>query len=189
MGGPKAAAAPPTADHRPMAAPLRSGPKAGRSRPSEVGSMSAPPVACSTRAPTRKSSAGRQGAQGRGGGEDGQADEEGPLAPGPVGPAPRRDQGGGEDDGVGAQDPGERAQALAVEALRDAGKGDVDDEEVQRGEEHPGQHDQGGQGGTGGCCRRRRECPPGCVMQLTVSRKVVMKQRTWPKLCDMLGGC
>ena len=58
MGGPKAAAAPPTADHRPMAAPLRPGPKAGSSSPSEVGSMSAPPLACSTRAPTRKPSEG-----------------------------------------------------------------------------------------------------------------------------------
>ena len=57
-GGPSAAAAPPTADHSPMAAPLRAGPKAGRSSPSEVGSMSAPPVACRTRAPTRKSSEG-----------------------------------------------------------------------------------------------------------------------------------
>ena len=37
IGGPKAAAAPPTADHRPIAAPLRSGPKAGSSSPSEVG--------------------------------------------------------------------------------------------------------------------------------------------------------
>ena len=39
IGGPKAAAAPPTADHSPIAAPLRSGPKAGRSKPSEVGSI------------------------------------------------------------------------------------------------------------------------------------------------------
>ena len=58
MGGPKAAAAPPTADHSPMAAPLRAGPKAGRSRPSDVGSMSAPPNAWSTRAPTRNSREG-----------------------------------------------------------------------------------------------------------------------------------
>jgi hypothetical protein len=50
MGGPRAAAAPPTADHSPMAAPLRSGPKAGRSRPSEVGSMRAPPLAWRMRA-------------------------------------------------------------------------------------------------------------------------------------------
>ena len=57
-GGPKAAAAPPTADHSPIAAPLRSGPKAGSRRPSEVGSMSAPPVACRMRAPTRKPSDG-----------------------------------------------------------------------------------------------------------------------------------
>ena len=51
-GGPKAAAAPPTADHRPMAAPLRAGPNAGSSSPSDVGSISAPPVACTTRAAT-----------------------------------------------------------------------------------------------------------------------------------------
>ena len=48
--GPKAAAAPPTADHRPMAAPLRAGPKAGSSSPSEVGSIKAPPLACRMRA-------------------------------------------------------------------------------------------------------------------------------------------
>jgi len=58
MGGPNAAAAPPTADHRPMAAPLRAGPKAGRSSPSDVGSISAPPRACTTRAATRKPSVG-----------------------------------------------------------------------------------------------------------------------------------
>ena len=39
------AAAPPTADHSPMAAPFRAGPNAGRSRPREVGSMRAPPLA------------------------------------------------------------------------------------------------------------------------------------------------
>ena len=55
IGGPSAAAAPPTADHRPIAAPLRAGPNAASSRPSEVGSIRAPPTACSTRAPTRNS--------------------------------------------------------------------------------------------------------------------------------------
>ncbi len=58
MGGPNAAAAPPTADHRPMAAPLRAGPKAGSNRPREVGSMRAPPVAWRTRAPMRNSRLG-----------------------------------------------------------------------------------------------------------------------------------
>ena len=58
IGGPKAAAAPPTADHSPMAAPLRPGPKAGSSSPRDVGSMSAPPVACSTRAAIRNPSEG-----------------------------------------------------------------------------------------------------------------------------------
>ena len=43
-------------------------------------------------------------------------EEEGPLAAGPVGPAAGRDEDGGEDDGVGAQHPRQRAQALAVEA-------------------------------------------------------------------------
>ena len=85
------------------------------------------------------------GAQGRRGGEDGQADQEGPLAAGPVGPASGRHQDGGEDDGVGAQHPRERAQALAVVGGRDAGEGDVDDEQVERGQEYPGQHDDGGQ--------------------------------------------
>ena len=58
IGGPNAAAAPPTADHRPIAAPLRAGPKAGRRRPSDVGSMRAPPSACRMRAATRNSSDG-----------------------------------------------------------------------------------------------------------------------------------
>ena len=58
MGGPKAAAAPPTADHRPMAAPLRAGPKAGRRRPREVGSIKAPPPAWRMRAATSNPSDG-----------------------------------------------------------------------------------------------------------------------------------
>ena len=48
---------------------------------------------------------GGDGTEGGGGGEDAQPDEEGPLAPGPVGPAPRRHQQRGEHDGVGAQHP------------------------------------------------------------------------------------
>ena len=83
---------------------------------------SAPPVAWSTRAPTRKPSDGRQRAQGGRGGEDGQADEEGLLAPGPVGPAPGGDEGGREDDRVGAEHPRQRAEALAVEGGEMLGK-------------------------------------------------------------------
>ena len=172
IGGPKAAAAPPTADHSPMAAPLRAGPKAGSSRPSEVGSMRAPPIACSTRAPTRKLERRGDGAEGGGGGEDGQAEQEGPLAPGPVGPAAGRHQGGGEDDGVGAEHPRQRAQALAVEGGRDAGEGDVDDEEVERGQEHARQHDQGGQDRPGGASRRCGGAPVSSVMKRTLREKV-----------------
>ena len=97
----------------------------------------------------------------RGGeGEDGQAEEEGLLAPGPVGPAAGRHQRGGEHDRVGAQHPRERAEALPVEAGRDAREGDVDDEEVQRGQEHPRQDDEGGESRSGalvgpGRCRGR----------------------------------
>ena len=86
-----------------------------------------------------------EGAEGGGGGEDGQPEQEGPLAAGPVGPAAGRHQDRGEDDGVGAQHPRQRAQALAVVGGRDAGEGDVDDEQVERRQEHPGEDDQGGQ--------------------------------------------
>ena len=108
--------------------------------------------------PDEEAERGSDGAQRRGGGEHGQPEEEGPLAPGPVGPAPGRDEGGREDDRVGAQHPRKRAQALAVVSGRDAGEGDVDDEEVERGQEHAGQDDQGGQRRPGplrwrGCCR------------------------------------
>ncbi len=60
IGGPRAAAAPPTADHRPIAAPLRAGPNAASNRPREVGSMRAPPTACRTRAPIRNSRDGER---------------------------------------------------------------------------------------------------------------------------------
>ena len=103
-----------------------------------------------------------QRAEGGRRGEDAQPDEEGPLATGPVGPATGRDEQGGEHDGVGAEHPRQRAQALAVEIQRDAGKGDVDDEEIQRGEEHPGEHHQGGQGRM-----RRRRGAGGAVLQLS----------------------
>ena len=83
---------------------------------------------------------GGDGTEGGGGGEDAQPEQERPLAPGPVGPAPGRHQQRGEDDGVGAQHPRHGAQRLAVEALRDAREGDVDDEQVQRREEHPREH-------------------------------------------------
>src|SRR5450755_3905041 len=52
MGGPAAAATPPTAAQIPTAAPRFSGGNSGSSRPSEVGSMNAAPAACATRAPT-----------------------------------------------------------------------------------------------------------------------------------------
>ena len=145
IGGPKAAAAPPTADHSPMAAPLRAGPKAGRSSPSEVGSIERAAGGLEDAGADQELERRGDGAQRRRGGEDGQADEEGPLAAGPVGPAPGRHEGGGEDDGVGAEHPGQRAEALAVEGGRDAREGDVDDEQVERGQEHPRQHDEGGQ--------------------------------------------
>ena len=122
IGGPRAAAAPPTADHRPMAAPLRSGPNAGRSRPSEVGQHEGAADRLQDPGADQEAEGRGDGAEGGRGGEDGQPEEEGPLAPGPVGPAAGRDQGGGEHDRVGAQHPRERAQALAVVAGRDAGK-------------------------------------------------------------------
>ena len=92
---------------------------------------------------------GRDGAERGGGGEDGQAQEEGLLAPGAVGPAARGHERGGEHDRVGAQHPRQRAQALPVEAGRDAREGDVDDEEVEGGQEDPRQDDEGGQGRAG----------------------------------------
>ena len=96
-------------------------------------------------------------------GEDGQSEQEGPLAAGPVGPTAGRHQDGGEDDGVGAEHPRQRAQALAVVRGRDAGEGDVDDEQVERREEHARQDDQGGQDRPGALDRGR------CALQSVLS--------------------
>ena len=136
IGGPNAAAAPPTADHSPIAAPLRVGTE-GRQQEAERGRQHEG-AAHRLQDPGADEDVERRrdGAQGGRGGEDGEAEQEGPLAPGPVGPAASRDEDGGEHDGVGAQHPREGAQALAVVGGRDAGEGDVDDEQVERGQEH-----------------------------------------------------
>ena len=54
IGGPSAAATPPTADQMPIASARCSTGKAGRIRPRVVGSIIAPPAAWRTRAATRK---------------------------------------------------------------------------------------------------------------------------------------
>ncbi len=49
---------PPVAAHTPIATCRSCGPNSGSIRPSDVGSISAPPSACTTRAPIRKSTDG-----------------------------------------------------------------------------------------------------------------------------------
>ncbi len=53
-GGPVAAAMPPVAAHTPIPRWRSVGANSGSMRPSDVGSISAPPAACTTRAPIRK---------------------------------------------------------------------------------------------------------------------------------------
>ncbi len=141
----------PQADGRPLAGRAEGGeqqPERGGQHEGAAGGLEDPGA-------DEEFEARSDGAQSRRGGEDPQPEQEGPLAAGPVGPAPGRHQDGGEDDGVRAQHPRQRAQALPVVSGRDAGEGDVDDEQVERRQEHPGQDDEGGQhrSGTG---RHRR---------------------------------
>jgi hypothetical protein len=58
IGGPRAAATPPTADQIPTAIARCSAGKAGRIRPRVAGSIIAPPVAWTILAPTRKGTEG-----------------------------------------------------------------------------------------------------------------------------------
>ena len=118
IGGPSAAATPPTADQMPIASGRCSAGKAGRIRPSVVGSIIAPPAACRTRAPTRKGIEGASGAERRGGGEEQQAGDEDALAADPVGDPPGGDEQRREDDRVGVQDPGEAGERGAAEVAR-----------------------------------------------------------------------
>ena len=145
IGGPKAAAAPPTADHRPIAAPLRAGPKAGSRRPSDVGNMSAPPLAWRMRAATRRLSDGATAHRAEDAVKMPRPRRKAFFRPVRSAHLPGRDEQRREHDGVGAQHPRHGAQRLAVEALRDAREGDVHDEQVERRQEHAGQDDQCGQ--------------------------------------------
>ena len=79
---------PPVAAHTPIATWRSCGPNSGSISPSEVGSISAPPAACTTRAPISEADRRRQRAAGAGGDEHGQAEQERALAPERVGPAP-----------------------------------------------------------------------------------------------------
>ena len=104
------------AERGPGADRLRAGPRAGTaasSRDSDAGTISPAPAAWTTRAAISAPTPGRQPAQQRPEAEDGQAGDEQPPPPDPVGPPAGRHQHGGEHDRVGVQHPGQRAEARA----------------------------------------------------------------------------
>ena len=146
MGGPKRGGGTPDRRPQPDGGPLAPGAEGGKEQPEGGGEHERAAGRLQHVGGDEEAERRGDGAQRGRGGEDGQTDEEGLLAPGAVGPAAGGHQRGGEDDRVGAQHPRQRAQALAVEAGRDAREGDVDDEEVEGGQEDPRQDDQGGQG-------------------------------------------
>ncbi len=149
--GPSAAASPPTAV-QPRTAPWRrSGEVVASTRPSEVGVSSAAPAAWTIRKATSIADAGRRPAGRRGEGEDRDAEQEAVLARVALGEPAEEDEQRGVDDRVGVQHPGEVAEPVGAEVLRHVRERDVDDEEVEAGEDDPGaddDHDQGG-GGVG----------------------------------------
>ena len=175
MGGPAAAPTAPIEAQAPITRARRSGATMGSSRPSDVGVTAAAPTACRTRAATRASTVGataqssepRANTQEAAGEHAAAADEVAELAGG--------DQQGGEDDRVGVEDPGQAGDARAIEVGPDRWERDVDDEQVEHGEEDAGGDDGEGQaegprvgGGRGG----HRKLPSSCITQRTVGESV-----------------
>ena len=107
-GGPAAAAMPPLAAQIPIATWRFSGSNSGSISPSEVGSISAPPTAWTTRAATSTPTDGAAAQAGAREHEHAEAEQEGALAPERVGPAAGWDEQRREHDRVGAQHPRER---------------------------------------------------------------------------------
>ena len=90
----------------------------------------------------------RQPARGRGEGEDQHADEEPELAAASLGQPPEQHEQRREGDRVAIEHP-RQARERRVEVARHLRQGDVDDEEVEAGEDHPGAHDQQDERGRG----------------------------------------
>ena len=93
---------PPVAAHTPIATWRSCGPNSGSISPSEVGSISAPPIACTTRAAIRKPTDGASAQAALAATKIAEAEQEGALSPERVGPAPGRDEQRGEHDRVAA---------------------------------------------------------------------------------------
>ncbi len=175
--GGRAADGRPQADGRPL--PLR--PESREEQPERGGEHE--------RAATRlQDPGGDEEAQRRGDGtqcggrrEDGQPEQECLLAPGPIGPAAGGHERGGEDDGVGAEHPRQRAEGLTVVGGRDAREGDVDDEQIERGQEHPRQDDQGGQRRPGGSRGARRALQSQFCHETYSKEESLVKQPISPK--------
>ena len=133
---------PPIAAHTRTAPGRRSAGYAASTSPSDVGTSSAAPTACTIRNATSMPTDGRGGARRRGGREDRDADEEA-AALRPCGRrAARRDEERGEHDGVGVQHPREVRRGVAPGSpARISGQRDVDDEEVEARQHDAGADD------------------------------------------------
>ncbi len=115
IGGPAAAATALTAAQPATATDRWCGLNSGSSSASEVGSISAAPIACTTRVATSASTDQARRTGGARDGEEREPGEEDALAPVGVGPAAGGDEQRGEDDRVRVEDPAEAAEAGAGE--------------------------------------------------------------------------
>ena len=139
--GPSAAPSAPRADQVPRACGRACAGTAASSSDSDAGTISPAPTAWMTRAAISAATPGARPHSSDPAPNDGQASEEHPAAPDPVGPPARRDQHRREHDRVRVEHPGQRAQAGARVLPADVGERQVDDEQVQAGHEHrQGQH-------------------------------------------------
>jgi hypothetical protein len=73
--------------------------------------------------------------------EPGDAEQEDPLVPEPVGQSTGRHEQSGDDDEVAVEDPRERVPPRPREGARDVREGDIDDRGVEEGEEGAGAGD------------------------------------------------
>ena len=107
IGGPSAAATPPTADQMPIARVALLGREGGEDEAERGRQHHRPAGRLQDAGGDEDVERGGERAEGRGGGEEQQAEEEDALAADPVGDAPGRHEQRGEDDRVGVQHPGE----------------------------------------------------------------------------------
>ena len=144
--GPSAAPSAPSADQVPRACGLARGGTAASTRDNDAGTIRPGPGRLEDPGRDQRGDARRQAAQHRAKDERGEATDQHPAAPDPVGPPASGNQHRREDDRVRVEHPGQRAQAGARVLPADVGEREIDDEQIQAGHEHrQGQdaHDRG----------------------------------------------